>query len=373
MTKKTEFPTLYHKGKGGSFVQWDIWVEGDTIYTKHGQVNGKLQITPGIKCESKNVGRSNETTPEEQAFSEAKAMWTYKIERKYSETKADAEEEVFLPMLAHDFKKLSPRKRSSIHYPVDVQPKLDGVRAMAFWDEDRVVLFTRGGKEWTAPVHIIRELEDIMPREMVLDGELYIHGVDFESLTSWAKKIHPETVDMEYHVFDMPINAMGRRASWLQRKSDLCDFFRTKTCKVVMVPIEQGVSSEKQILELEEKFVSEGYEGAIVRLMAGEYLFGHRSNELLKVKSSQDAEYEVVSYEHGVGKFANSVIWICKTKNGKEFKAVPKASAKQRETYYRNAKKFVGKKLKVAFQNLTQDRVPRFPRGLGFRDQIDMS
>src|SRR5271169_5286546 len=104
MEHKTEFPILYHKGKGGSLVQWNIWVEGHTIFTKHGQVGGKLQITPGIICESKNVGRSNETTPSEQAFSEAKAMWTYKVERKYSETKEDAGKEVFFPMLAHDFK-----------------------------------------------------------------------------------------------------------------------------------------------------------------------------------------------------------------------------------------------------------------------------
>ena len=80
------FPILYHKGKGGALVQWRIWTRGDTIFTEHGQVGGKLQLTPGIKCESKNVGRSNETTPEEQANSEAKAMWIFKVERKYSET-----------------------------------------------------------------------------------------------------------------------------------------------------------------------------------------------------------------------------------------------------------------------------------------------
>src|ERR1019366_416370 len=105
MPKKTTFPILYHLGKNKSLVQWEIWVENDYIFTRHGQVNGKLQITPGIKCEAKNVGRSNETSPNEQAIKEAKAFWIFKVERKYSETKEDAEEEVFLPQLAGDFKK----------------------------------------------------------------------------------------------------------------------------------------------------------------------------------------------------------------------------------------------------------------------------
>ena len=132
-----KFPTLYHKGKGGAMYQWTIWTDGDTIYTEHGQVGGSLMRTPGIVCVSKNVGRANETTPKQQAEAEAKAMWIYKVERKYSETQADAEEEVFLPMLAHDYKK---KKGKGITFPCDVQPKLDGVRAMAFWEGDRVVL-----------------------------------------------------------------------------------------------------------------------------------------------------------------------------------------------------------------------------------------
>jgi ATP-dependent DNA ligase len=375
MGKKTAFPTLYHRGKGGSLVQWNIWVEDDTIFTEHGQVGGKLQTTPGIICESKNVGRSNETTPEEQAFSEAKAMWTFKIERKYSETMEDALEEVFLPMLADNFKKISPKKKASITYPVDVQPKLDGVRAMAFWDEDRVVLFTRGGKEWKAPQHIIKELESIMPREMVLDGELYIHGVDFESLTSWAKKIHPETADLEYHVFDMPISALGQRAPWKTRRDNLVYFFAVHHVakKIVMVPIVSKVANEKEILALEEKFVEEGYEGAVVRESSGEYLFGHRSSFLLKVKSSQDADYKIVDFTHGKGSHAEAVKWICKTPAGLTFEVNPKAPMKVKKQLYKDGKKHIGKWIKVQFQNYTVDNKPRFGRSLGFRDKIDMS
>jgi hypothetical protein len=69
---------------------------------------------------------------------------------------------------------------------------------------------------------------------------------------------------------------------------------------------------------------------------------------------------------------ANSAIWICETKDHKRFKATPKASAAKREEYYRDGKKYIGKLVKVAFQNLTADGIPRFPRALGFRDKKDM-
>ena len=127
-----------------------------------------------------------------------------------------------------------------------------------------------------------------------------------------------------------------------------------------------------EIFDFEKTFVEQGYEGCIVRNWDGEYLFGHRSSDIQKVKSFQDAEYKVVDFEHGVGKMANSAIWICETKDHKRFKATPKASAAKREEYYRDGKKYIGKLVKVAFQNLTADGIPRFPRALGFRDKKDM-
>jgi DNA ligase 1 len=369
--KQKVFPVLYHKGKSGALVEWHIWVVGNTIFTRHGQVGGKMQETPGVVCEAKNVGRSNETTPEEQAILEAKAMWTFKVERKYSETKEDAQEEVFLPMLAADFKK---RKGKGVHYPVDIQPKLDGVRAMAYWEDGRIVLGTRSGKEWTAPKHIMRELETYMPLEMVLDGELYIHGIDFESLSSWTKKLHPETAQMEYHVFDMPLDENGARGDWVVRHENMSRFFTKNSKKMKMVKRvgNIGGKNEKDVLAAEESFVEEGYEGAMVRNLNGEYLFGHRSNDLLKVKSSQDAEYKIVGFTHGKGSHSKAVKWICKTSDGIEFEVNPKAPLKVKEQLFHDGKKHIGKWLKVKYQNLTVDGKPRFARSVGFRDERDM-
>jgi len=374
-----KFPRLFHKGKTGAVVQWDIWTEGDTIYVCHGQINGKLQHTTGIKCEAKNVGKVNATTPEQQAIAEAKAMWTFKLERKYSETVEGAQEELFLPMLAKPFKDIKKPKTKwgrGIIYPCDVQPKLDGVRCMAYWDGDRVYLGTRAGKEWTVLDHIREELEMYLPKEMVLDGELYIHGVLFEDLSSWTKKKYPETAKLEYHIFDMPLDAQGINHPWSQRRLNLIKFFDTYKSQIRMLRLVDtylNVKDMDAVLELEDKCAFDGYEGCMVRNKNAKYIFGAtHETDIQKVKSSIDNEFKIVDFTHGVGKFSKSVIWFCETKKGVRFKVIPKTTQEKREVLFKEAKKYVGEWLKVRFQNLTEDGVPRFPRGLGFRNIKDM-
>ena len=57
----TKLETLYHQGKTGAIVQWDIWTEGADICTEYGQIGGKMQ-TARKTATPKNVGRANATT-----------------------------------------------------------------------------------------------------------------------------------------------------------------------------------------------------------------------------------------------------------------------------------------------------------------------
>ena len=75
--------TLYKTNKNGSIQQWSIEVSGPTFTCIYGQVGGKLQSQQTI-CKSVNVGKSNETTPEQQAQLEADALVAKKIKSGYS-------------------------------------------------------------------------------------------------------------------------------------------------------------------------------------------------------------------------------------------------------------------------------------------------
>jgi len=372
MKTSTKLETLYHQGKTGAIVQWDIWTEGADICTEYGQIGGKMQ-TSRKTATPKNVGRANATSADEQAILEATAMHKKRLDGKYSLTIEDAKKEVFLPMLAGDFEK----RKDKVTYPVDVQPKLDGVRCLAYWDGDSVKLMSRGGKQWECCQHIIDELETVLPEDWVLDGELYIHGSTFQEITKLVKKLRPESVNVQFHVYDIPrTNLPTSQWHWDNRKNALNMFAHrcvtADSCKSVKVVNTHQADAEDDVYQLQSEYLEDGYEGAIVRERDGEYKFGYRSRSLLKVKNFMDEEYKIIGFGTGIGRFEGSVVWICTTEDGKEFRVVPQGTMEQRQELYKDANNSIGSLLKVKFFELTDDNIPRFPVGLGIRLMEDM-
>jgi len=366
---ETQLETLYHKSKTGATVQYTVWTEGAEIVTEYGQIAGQMQISRQTAV-AKNVGRSNETTPEEQAILESIAKHKKKLDGKYSLTIEESKEEVFLPMLAASFDK----RKGKVSYPVDVQPKLDGVRCLAYWEEDSVKLMSRGGKQWENCGHIAKELEQVLPKGWVLDGELYIHGKTFQEITKLVKKLRPESVDVKYHVYDVPKVNDEDCGNWECRCDKLNEFNtdHSDKCPSVVVVHTYPVTDEEGVYELQSKFLEEGYEGAIVRERDGDYRFGYRSNKLLKVKSFMDSEYKITGFTTGVGRFEGSVIWTCVNEDGKSFNVVPQGTMEERQATYEVANDHIGDLLKVKYFELTDDGIPRFPVGLGVRLAEDM-
>ena len=88
--------TLYKPSKQGKTQQWSIEVQGDSFICTYGQVGGAMQ-TQTTKCESKNIGKANATTPAEQAVLEASALVTKKLKSGYSYEISDTPS-VKLPM-----------------------------------------------------------------------------------------------------------------------------------------------------------------------------------------------------------------------------------------------------------------------------------
>jgi len=365
----TKLETLYHKSKTDAIVQWDIWTEGADIVTRYGQIDGKMQ-TARKTATPKNVGRANATDADEQAILEATAMHKKRLDGKYSLTIKECKKEVFLPMLAGSFDK----RKDKVTYPVDVQPKLDGVRCLAYWDGDSVKLMSRGGKQWNCCDHIVEALNRIgMPKGMVLDGELYIHGSTFQDITKLVKKLRPESIDVEFHVYDVPKVDGNDAGDWSDRfeiLDMLRESFQDEYCLQV-VPT-WTAHNEEDVYKLQSEYLEEGYEGAIVREQDGEYRFGYRSKKLLKVKNFMDEEYKIMDFTTGIGRFEGSIVWICETEKGDEFKVVPQGTMEERQETYQNADKHIGDWLKVKFFELTDDGIPRFPVGLGIRPLEDM-
>ena len=366
-------PTLYHRGKAGGLYSWRVWTEGADILTEYGLVDGEKQIARKTAT-PKNVGRANATTAEEQAVLEAQSMWQHKRDRKYAETIEDAQAELVRPMLASDFEK---RKARNVTYPAYVQPKLDGVRALAFWDGDQIEIMSRSGKSWRdigSIEHIAGALADLLPRYALYDGEINAHGETFQQTTRLVKKYREGLSEqLVLHVYDV-IDRDNLEQPYHERLEAL---HALATQLPAGHPIETvptvTVATEEEVYEAQATFVQDGFEGAMVRLAGGIYQFGARSFELLKVKSFLDAEYPIVGHKTGVGKFDGAVIWVCQMPDGKTFDVVPRGTMEERRAWYAAAESHYGCMLNVRYFEVSEDGVPRFPVGAGIRAPEDIS
>lgn len=364
-----KLPTLYKKNKDSSIQAWNLRTDGAEIITEYGKMFGKVQSSSRI-AKGKNIGRANETTPEDQAEMTARSMWTKKKDKGYFETIKEAEEEVvFLPMLAHELKE---KMRAKLKFPVFIQPKMDGVRCLARWNGAKVQLLSRGGKEYNVP-HLAEQLEAVIEPNQVLDGEIYIHGVLRQDINALVKKHRAEEYeetgytsnDLQFWVYDtFTLEDLDR--PFEKRLQDLSMI--KADGKVIRRVFTVKTKSLNGLMGLHKSFTKhKGFEGTIIRLPDGKYELGHRSRALLKHKDFQDAEFKVVGFTEGEGKFVGCVIWVCETEDGKRFNVTPKGTLKQKQRWFSEAENFIGQEITVKFQSLSKDGIPEFPVGLGFR------
>jgi DNA ligase-1 len=126
-------------------------------------------------------------------------------------------------------------------------------------------------------------------------------------------------------------------------------------------------NSKEEILENHKINTQNNYEGSIIRNSRGMYKCKFRSFDLLKYKDFDDAEFEIVNYTYEkdvTGNDKNLIVWVCKTSENKEFHVQSKGTREERHELYKNASKYIGKKLWVQYFGLTNDLIPRFPKTL---------
>lgn len=369
---------LYHKARTGAIHSWRVYVDGDTIYSEHGQVDGQKIVSSKVAT-PKNVGRSNETTAATQALIEAQAMWTFKRERKYSLSPDEAQIEVKLPMLAQDYHKHLKKLDFTVDgiSVLDGQNKLDGVRARAVWQGGNIVLISRQGLPWEATGHLNKQLEAVLPRDCELDGEIYLHGKSLQWISSRTKKKQEGTELLEYHAYDMPVVDGQEGLPWTKRKQGLSTLFESMVTwagsPAIKHVISTPVTSPEHAKHLHDAAVDAGYEGLIIRKIAAEYEYGFRSPVILKMKDFKDSEFIIVGHTDGKGKESGVVVWICKNDiNDLTFETRPRGTYEDRSKLFDRAETYYGKELTVRFIGRNESGLPHHAIGHAIRLEEDM-
>ena len=110
--------------------------------------------------------------------------------------------------------------------------------------------------------------------------------------------------------------------------------------------------------------VQNGYEGAMLKNAAGDYVFQYNSNDIEKVKDYQDSEFEIIGGKEGTGTDTGCIIYRCITESGGEFDARPRGTVEDRQQMLIDLPTDIGKMLTVRYAELSDDGIPLQPVGI---------
>ena len=244
--------------------------------------------------------------------------------------------------------------------PYIIQPKLDGERCRAIYD----------GTEWhllSSECNIINSVPHInealnhYPTYNEYDGELYCHELPFEEIHSRVGRttnLHEDFHKMEYHIFDI-INDYPQAMRTIQL-GKLGSFGHIK-----LVPHKLAETFES-VIEVYHQFLSENYEGMIVRNYMASYV-RKRSVYMMKFKPKKSDFYKIVGFNEEMDKNGNPKgslgSFTCVSEDEATLFNVGSGFTKlQREEYWEIRQTLIGDYCNVEYQNITSGKgVPRFP------------
>lgn len=253
-----------------------------------------------------------------------------------------------------------------------VQPKLDGHRCWIRWEDNEPHLISSQGNEITSCPHInmaLRELRTIYGQEPQLDGELYVHLLGFEEISSRVARrdYDSKSLEIQFHVFDCKEDvANGERILHLVKMFELWREEASLELKEVIqfVPT-HIVENNEEIDNYLEEFLETGYEGIIVRNPLA-YYTERRPFTILKWKPGKEDEYIVVACNQAISSHGEPMGLLgsltCRDDYGNEFNVGCGAniSMSDKFNYWKNNHLLIGNKAVVQYQNLTKNGVPRF-------------
>lgn len=271
-----------------------------------------------------------------------------------------------------------------VKFPVYVQPKLDGVRAVV-----------KDGQVLSRTLKPIRNehVQSLFGHLEGFDGELVVGSPKdekvFQKSTSgvMTKEGQPEVT---FYVFDK----WDEDASYKERYDKINRYTPQEAVEFVQSSL---VETAEGLVKANKDFLDMGYEGAIIRSPEGLYKFGRSTvNEgfLLKMKTFEDSEFKVVGFTemlHNNNQATTNAVGLTersshkdnKEKSGKlgslvveykdtTFEVGTGFTDSDRVEIFQNQDRYIGSMAKVAYQKSGMKDLPRFPSFKGFRDIDDM-
>jgi DNA ligase-1 len=233
-----------------------------------------------------------------------------------------------------------------------IQPKLDGFRCQGFSDR----LQTRDGNVFVIN-HIMNEVKQLCEHFNILDtafldGELYNHTMFLNEISSAVQNQDLEK-KLKFHIYDFGIAEI----EYSQRLGILTNFFNNMNFQYLTLHKIDWACNTTEMDMIYQKYLTEGYEGAVIKNPKGFYEFGYRSNNFLKLKPLETEEFLCVG-GHSKTK-QNEITLEFVTEDGKKFSAAIKGNTAFRKKAKREFnEKWLNRKVTVEYRAKKQSGVP---------------
>ena len=239
-----------------------------------------------------------------------------------------------------------------------VSEKYDGVRG--FWDGQK--LLTRGGQTINAPAWFTANWPSTP-----MDGELWAGRGQFQKAVSTVRQQTPDDAawrGIRFMVFDLP----AEPGPFTDRLATLNTVVGKLAVPWVQAVAQSKVASHAALQSQLKQITKAGAEGLMLHRGSSLYK-GVRNDDLLKVKTHDDAEAKVIAHIPGKGKYAGQLgallveVPAADGKAARRFKLGTGFSDAQRQN-----PPAVGSQVTYRYRGLNDSGIPRFASFMRIRE-----
>ena len=405
----TDFKTLVSKDSKGKIRVVEIFYEGDettriyTIYRYTGQFEGKMTKQPEIIVDKGKATRNIHEQVELQFNALVKGykdkgyieleneIDNYNSEELYqllgeSPTGSNG---VVKPMLAKQADKVTNTKIFDKEWLAS--RKIDGLRCIIYLGDDgKLHTSSRGATNYDSAMFEILTHPALIKlfknnKGLMLDGECYHHGYTLQQINSIARtqKVAKDLEVLQfywYDIVDLNNPFKSRLAKMKSIAEELKEYgseigwdpdriFKENELRIQFVP-QVEVNGWDNMMKLHNDYVSEGWEGLVIRDPKRPYKPNGRTNDMIKIKVYKDDCFKVIDKEAGL-RGSEDMVFIMEMPDGRTFKAKPFGDREQKEEYWINFdKKYKGHIGECKFFYYSDDGIPLQPAFKAFRDDL---
>lgn len=378
--------------------EWDEERHGYVIQRSYGQVKGKTTLSPAIIVDRTKQKRTWKEQLELQYNSEVKKYLDkgyVKVDKHPNDYSEDELNEIFgevktnqygviKPMLAKQADKVTNKKIFDKEWLAS--RKLDGVRCLMYYKDGEVHTASRGGEHYDYSTEHIRtnpSLVSLFERNpnIILDGELFRRFKSLQQISGAARmeKNAYECDWLQYWIYDcyIPEVKASNRIKELEEiaKDYSIPIYHSPKEDELDVPIfilkHIKVSGWDNIEALHDTYVSEGFEGVVIRNPDKPYKPGGRTNDMIKVKKYKSEDFKVIGYKLGL-RGSEDMTFTCELEDGRTFEAMPVGNRDTKEEYVENFEtKYKGHKAECTYFNYSDEGIPTQPKLRVFRFDLE--